>query len=866
MLAASWLLAVQTSAAETLTRAVPFVGGFERLARHDEIDESLSGRLLISELSCTACHASSDSSLRSKAGPDLSSAGNRLNLAWLQRFIASPSEMKPGTTMPDVLQGLADQERETAVVALTAYLGSLRQPLPEVKATGTNPVPHQFWLLGDAERGRTLFHQVGCIACHQPDPEHETAPLPPSPTDHLLDLLEPEELESLGLAAATRTTPVQPLGALAEQYSLHSLTLFLLQPEATRPGGRMPNFQLAPVEAADVAAYLMRRTPDHSSPLIAIREETLPDTIAEEALVAEGRRLFVTLDCARCHRADVEPSQPQAPPLSLLTLDQEAGCVVSFAAPVLAKRSDTQPRYQLDSHQFAAIGRALEHQRQQENQSVAVTSGEVEPRLQLELLRYHCHACHQRDGLGGIGRDRRAYFETVGHVDLGDEGRLPPPLSGVGRKPRPAWLERVIQGNGAIRPFMLARMPKFPPAVAKELTALLVQCDRATAIAREVGIAPNSVASHAPPVAWPDAADAQQFAAGRQMMDSGCVQCHVFGGEALPGVVGVDLRGIGDRVEPAWFREFLFNPGAVKERTRMPNFFPDGVSQNRDLLGGDANRQIAAMWGYLKALPQQPLPEQVQIARAKNFELVPDERPIVMRTFMREAGTHAIAVGMPEQVHYAFDAHTLRLATAWRGRFLDAQGTWFIRSAPPADPLGDELLVVQRRPLVSATDLPQRFLGYQLDQFGRPTFSYRVGDLLIDDRISPLHDATTAKRAGLKRHLRLQIDPQALKSETSPAVPPSIELLSGKRLTWVSEQAVQREDGLVVTLMTPLKGASDPQSISTDAEGMTTWNLTLVAGDDGKLPEARRGADLVRPAPGETTAAESFDLELTYQW
>ena len=56
---------------------------------------------------------------------------------------------------------------------------------------------------------------------------------------------------------------------------------------------------------------------------------------------------------------------------------------------------------------------------------------------------------------------------------------------------------------------------------------------------------------------------------------------------------------------------------------------------------------------------------------------------------MQSAGTHAIAVGFPQKVHFAFDAEQISLAQAWRGRFLDAEGTWFVRHAPPADPIGE---------------------------------------------------------------------------------------------------------------------------------------------------------------------------------
>lgn len=108
------------------------------------------------------------------------------------------------------------------------------------------------------------------------------------------------------------------------------------------------------------------------------------------------------------------------------------------------------------------------------------------------------------------------------------------------------------------------------------------------------------------------------------------------------------------------------------------------------MLNGDVELQLATMSAYLKDLSNQPLPEKIQHARDQNYELTPTDRPIILRTFMPVTGTHAIAVGFPQQVHFAFDAENLSLSQAWHGRFLDAEGTWFIRFAPPADPLGDK--------------------------------------------------------------------------------------------------------------------------------------------------------------------------------
>jgi hypothetical protein len=247
-------------------------------------------------------------------------------------------------------------------------------------------------------------------------------------------------------------------------------------------------------------------------------------------------------------------------------------------------------------------------------------------------------------------------------------------------------------------------------------------------------------------------------------MDVGCVQCHGFRGEALPGVVGVDLADTTRRIRAEWFRQFLLNPTELKPRTRMPSFFPGGKSQNADVLEGDPERQIAAIWAYLAAGSVQPLPAKIEAVRRQDFELRPTERPIVLRTFMPVAGTHAIAVGLPAGVHFAFDSSRLRLAQAWRGRFLDAQGTWFSRFTPPASPLGNDVITPSAgrtfawlksadQPWPSGVDAPQgdRFLGYRLDAEGQPTFLYQIGPTRIEDRITAEGDR------GLRRRLQVTL-------------------------------------------------------------------------------------------------------------
>ena len=749
-----WLVALIFATESILANDGPMVAGFDRFAPHQEINTLAAGRLLLGELSCTACHASSDASLAAKNGPRLEGVASRLNLDWIVHFVAAPHKLKPGSTMPDVMGNRDANERAEIALALTAFLSTKLQPPIEIKGSGLLPVPHEFWNKGEPERGRAIYHQVGCVACHEPDKQAATTSTT-SPVDRLIENLEPDEIAELGLTGAARAIRSVPLGDLKAKYTRAGLTHFLLDPAQFRPNSRMPTLKLTPMEAADVAAYLLT-------------EQQFPSqvTIAKPSDIERGRKWFMELKCVQCH--SIGDTQPRAiaKPLGELDTSRKDHCLTT----------KSKVNYRLDNAQITTIDAAVAAAKKQE----PISAMEL---LELNLLAYNCYACHERDGRGGLARFRRDHFETVAKVDLGDEGRLPPPLTGVGRKLQTGWLKNVLLGKKTdVRPHMQIRMPVFHAELANRLPELFRSEDKADE-RNEVDVFGDT---------------RELLDDGRQLMDVGCVQCHSFGGSALPGVIGVDVRGVRDRVRPQWFREFLLNPNRIKSRTRMPSFFPDGKSQRPDLLDGDVDRQIAAMWAYLNAKGNVELPDKIKSARAQNYELRPTDKPIVLRTFMHEAGTHAIAVGFPQQIHFAFNAEKLRLAVGWRGKFLDAQGTWFVRFSPPAEPLGEQVATFPTGvPLAQLSSVAEawptnsdsyRFSGYRLDSAGVPTFMYRFADIEVEDRIEP------RDLKGLRRML-------TLRTQQTVGVT-KIWLLAerGKQLTLSGDQACTNEDGLTVTL------------------------------------------------------------------
>ena len=60
----------------------PFVAGYDRFFARNREHEEVAGLLLLTELSCTACHQA-DKLLAPKGGPDLKGVGSRLDPNWI---------------------------------------------------------------------------------------------------------------------------------------------------------------------------------------------------------------------------------------------------------------------------------------------------------------------------------------------------------------------------------------------------------------------------------------------------------------------------------------------------------------------------------------------------------------------------------------------------------------------------------------------------------------------------------------------------------------------------------------------------------------------------------------------------------------
>ena len=536
-------------------------------------------------------------------------------------------------------------------------------------------------MIGNGAEGKKLYQTLGCAQCHSPDGK-----------DNGRDI---------------------SLGQLSSKYSHANLVKFLRDPLHSRPAGRMPRTPMSEQEAAHLAVYLRGRV----KPLDLHGLNRGPLALKQQR---EGAKLFSRLNCANCHDTPKLKVQ-RAVAISLDDLGLKGGCL----AP---KPSARAPHFHLSAAQRTAITAALQ---------AKPKPWTARDRAHHRMRQLNCTACHTREALGGPDATRDKLFLTTGN-DLGDEGRLPPLLTGVGAKLTESALRQVLRGDAAIRPYMSTRMPDFGEAHAKFL-------------------APQLAAADARANVKPTPRDGNENKVGRNRYGRelvgtkglNCITCHQLGGHKSLGIQALDLATAPGRLRPEWFRDYLINPAAFRPGTRMPSFWPGGKAVS-PIFGRNTERQIDSLWVYLNELDQTRLPEGLE--KKGGFELRPTDRPIVFRTFMEGAGTHAIAIGFPAGVHAAFDSETVGWTTLWRGKFLDAESTWDDRFTPLAKPLGTNVIKLASSPAVSAAlkdnaSWPKDgldFRGYRLAKTGSPTLLYRHGKTEITDTLAP-------KNKGLQR-------------------------------------------------------------------------------------------------------------------
>lgn len=504
----------------------PYVVGFERF--HSSLDDeeylAQGGMILLNELNCVACHEPPGhlkGQLEGVEATNLAGVATRLSDVDLEIMIRNPRFLKKDTVMPSLFAG---PDRDLGEVkALKQYLATFTQELPD-------------YPVGDIERGRTLYHRVGCAACHAPEVGYRPPGIP-----------ENAEIEMAGL-------PSVPMN-LADLYDLDSLTHFLLKPNEHRPSGRMPEFQLTVEEAADLSAYL-KAGPDLELPENITEALTESDSPAlDETLVAHGRDLFVAKSCHACHSmpdGEGEPVRYASTPLEELSATDGRACLSD--RPV----GKGVPFYGLDEVQKRAITAALVRLSARE----PLTGPEE---IDWRMKSLNCYACHERDGVGGPETAREVYFgfESKKAIELGRWGHLPPDLTGVEERLKPNWIQGILSGDPEIpkaRTYLTARMPRFAQERVEPLVKAFTQ----------------------PPLKSPTSLS---HAETPGFLEANCRSCHGVGMKPSAGLPGINLQLSPERLRFTYFRSLLEDPHATRPGIPMAPM---------------SGEEVKTLWNYLQ--------------------------------------------------------------------------------------------------------------------------------------------------------------------------------------------------------------------------------------------------------------------------
>ena len=342
---------------------------------------------------------------------------------------------------------------------------------------------------------------------------------------------------------------------------------------------------------------------------------------------------------------------------------------------------------------------------------------------------------------------------------MGDEGRIPPDLTGVGAKLAHTWLKGVLENGAKDRPYMKARMPRFG---GHNVGSLAQQLER------------QDAQDPLPEIRIPRK-DARR--AGWQLVGTkgfSCIKCHTFGRYRATGIQAMDMTTMTRRLREDWFRRYLRNPQAFRRGTRMPSAWPaEGPSLITDVLDGDSDRQIQAIWDYLSDSTRARQPQGLI---TNSMELVPITEAILYRNFIAGAGPRAIGVGYPEGLNIAFDAQQIRLALIWQGAFIDASRHWNGRGQGFQPPAGENVVHFAEGPdwanlpsptspwptLVAGRPVAGRFRGYHVTTDQRPTFHYELAGARIQDWINPRENEN---RVALVREMAVEPIDQGAKLE-----------------------------------------------------------------------------------------------------
>jgi mono/diheme cytochrome c family protein len=528
------------------------------------------GQKLFQTMGCPGCHLAQGYEHQAKVAPDLRRVASKVDPSWLVEWIKAPKAYWPATKMPNFR--LSWEESEAAA----AYLLSSSTPYNGAKYPGN----------GDAEAGKKLVEEIGCLGCHQ--------------------------INGIGNAFAP------DLSRVASKVQADWLFAWVKNPQEYLPHTKMPNLRLSDEQAAHITAYLMTLGAKTERPAFAQK-------LADNKVVEAGNRLIGRYGCYGCHEIYGMEAQPRVG-AELTTYADKRPWEMVFGDVPLVKKKDhiTTPIDRLIN--LYSDGKQIEESWEgwtygkmknsrmyateriiQQMPDFAFSDADASALLvQLRsftderLLASYVSTPSNAEALRVAGIGLFEKYNCLGcHHLAGQGGNIAPNLAYEGSKVRGDWLLSFLKQPHKIRPLVQARMPTFP---LTEQEAVTLRDYIMTAFLDE----------RVPRVAQVAQAITPDLAAQGEKLyweKYPCFTCHQIQGKAGGAAVGPDLTDAWKRLNPEWMVQWIKNPQAFDPATLMPNLgVPDTEAIAIVAYLENVSRQMTAQADFGTGGPITPVP------------------------------------------------------------------------------------------------------------------------------------------------------------------------------------------------------------------------------------------------------------------
>ncbi|MEZ4752358.1 MAG: c-type cytochrome [Bdellovibrionota bacterium] len=581
---------------------------------------------------CYGCHRVEGWDHLRKPAPSLEKIKGKVTRDWFVKWVRDPKAFNEHTRMPQFfhLSNMQTEKfsayQEAEIFAITDY----------IYANSEDYSPNVWLPLGNSERGKELFGQLGCLGCHQ--------------------------IDDYAIEGRSRFGAAPDLSTVGSKVSQKWLQSWLKNPRHYWSETTMPSLRLSDREISDISAYLLSKKNDEFEGLETgkavaevqrdvLREYLLrdpklapvTDTKVEDELsklsshqlsIELGKRAIGRVGCYGCHTIKgFENVAPIGTELSeagsKLVKKLDFGLIHIehtrydwydkkleepriFDRGIAKEYLDTlrMPWFRFNETERQDLVRFLMGQTSEKRGPGAakiLDAHEAKAEDGMKLIhKYNCQGCHiVQDLYVATPEDAPDYDEDVENLKKYTlEGRIlahyedptlgPPSLWGEGKKVITKWVYEFLDKPYPLRGALKVRMPTFQ-FNNEELNTIVVGWANAGGVEFPFVDQPR-----------PKLTAYELQEAAKLFGRLNCTLCHYAGPQPTTFSDDGGSKGLAPnlwethkRLHRGWVKDWLHDPQKLMPGTRMPGFWPDGSSPAPDILGGDSDKQIRALTEYL---------------------------------------------------------------------------------------------------------------------------------------------------------------------------------------------------------------------------------------------------------------------------